>query len=53
MSPIRSEGLGGLFPTGPRPPPNGERELMELGDFWMIRKMLHGLRERAEGGVAV
>ena len=26
--------------------------LMELGDFWMIRKMLHGLRERAEGGVA-
>jgi len=24
--------------------------LMELGDFWMIRKMLHGLRERAEGG---
>jgi hypothetical protein len=26
--------------------------LMELGDFWMIRKMLHGLRERAESGVA-
>jgi hypothetical protein len=26
--------------------------LMELGDFWMIRKMLHGLRERAERGVA-
>ena len=26
--------------------------LMELGDFWMIRKMLHGLRERAEGEVA-
>jgi hypothetical protein len=25
--------------------------LMELGDFWMIRKRLHGLRERAEGGV--
>ena len=24
--------------------------LMEFGDFWMIRKMLHGLRERAEGG---
>ena len=24
--------------------------LIELGDFWMIRKMLHGLRERAEGG---
>lgn len=23
--------------------------LMELGDFWMIRKMLNGLRERAEG----
>ncbi len=22
--------------------------LTELGDFWMIRKMLHGLRERAE-----
>jgi len=26
--------------------------LMELGDFWMIRKMLHGLRERAESDVA-
>jgi len=26
--------------------------LVELGDFWMIRKMLHGLQERAEGGVA-
>ena len=26
--------------------------LMELGDFWMIRKMLHGLRERVEGDVA-
>jgi hypothetical protein len=23
--------------------------LMEVGDFWMIRKMLHGVRERAEG----
>ena len=27
--------------------------LMELGDFWMIRKMLHGLRERAEGESAI
>ena len=26
--------------------------LTELGDFWMIRKMLHGLRERAEAGEA-
>jgi hypothetical protein len=26
--------------------------LMEIGDFWMIRKMLHGLRERAEGSSA-
>jgi hypothetical protein len=26
--------------------------LMEVGDFWMIRKMLHGLRERAEGSSA-
>ena len=26
--------------------------LMELGDFRMIRKMLHGLQERAEGRVA-
>ena len=24
--------------------------LMEVGDFWMIRKMLQGLRERAEVG---
>jgi hypothetical protein len=26
--------------------------LMEFGDFWMMRKMLHGLRERAEGAEA-
>ena len=27
--------------------------LMEIGDFWMIRKMLLNLRDRAEGRSAV
>ena len=34
------------------PTPIAFSGLRELGDFWMIRKMQHGLRELAEGGVA-